>query len=183
MQPVTEDELKASATAPRVTKEGLEANISASYCFNVLRVLEAVNKVEVDNQIPLAPELGVLTFCVLVLNNGYTVTGHSACADPNNYNPDIGRRLAYEDAEKKIWPLMGYALKEEIYKNGDGTFLGRMKREANELNDKLSKAQAFLKTETFRGLDPKEKELLITQKGAMAEYHEILLERIANAEA
>ncbi len=178
MSTVTEAELKASAVAPRVTLGGLEANIRASYCFNVLHVLEAVNETHPNAQTPLLPELGVLTFCVLVLQNGYTVTGQSACADPANYNPDIGNRLATEDAKKKIWSLMGYALKEEIHKNGDGSFFGRMQREARELEDRLNKAIAFIGSDTFDNLSSVERDLLISQKNAMAEYHEILTQRI-----
>jgi hypothetical protein len=59
-------------------------------------------------------ELGLLTICVMVLDNGYTVLGKSACADPANFNEEIGRRLAREDAVRQIWPLMGYALKTKL---------------------------------------------------------------------
>lgn len=61
--------------------------------------------------------LRLLTFCVLVLRNGFTVTGESACASPENFNADIGRRIARENAINKIWPLMGYALKERLASN------------------------------------------------------------------
>ena len=60
--------------------------------------------------------LQLLTFCVLVLRNGFTVTGESACASPENFDADIGKRIARANAEQKIWPLMGYALKDQIYK-------------------------------------------------------------------
>ena len=56
----------------------------------------------------------MLTFCVLVLRNGYTVTGESACASHENFNADIGRRIARENAVNKIWPLMGYELKNRL---------------------------------------------------------------------
>jgi hypothetical protein len=63
---------------------------------------------------PLHPELGLLTFCVLVLKNGFTVTGHSACASPENFDAEIGRKIAFDNAVREIWPLMGYALKEKL---------------------------------------------------------------------
>jgi hypothetical protein len=63
--------------------------------------------------IPTGP-LALLTFCVLVLQNGFTVTGESACASPENYDAEIGRRIARENAVQKIWALMGYALKERL---------------------------------------------------------------------
>ena len=58
--------------------------------------------------------LNLLTFCVLVLRNGFTVTGESACASPENFDAEIGRKIARQNAEQKIWPLMGYALKERL---------------------------------------------------------------------
>ena len=32
------------------------------------------------------------------------------------FNAEIGQKIARENAERKIWPLMGYALKEEMMK-------------------------------------------------------------------
>jgi hypothetical protein len=51
----------------------------------------------------------------LVLRNGFTVTGESACASPENFDAGIGRKIARQNAEQKIWPLMGYALKQELH--------------------------------------------------------------------
>ena len=57
----------------------------------------------------------VLTVCVLTLMNGFTVTGESACASPENYNEEIGNKVAFENAREKIWALEGYLLKEKLY--------------------------------------------------------------------
>ena len=57
----------------------------------------------------------VLTVCVLTLQNGFTVTGESACASPENYNQQIGEDIAFTNARDKIWPLAGYALKQKLY--------------------------------------------------------------------
>ena len=57
----------------------------------------------------------VLTVCVLTLMNGFTVTGESACASPENYNEEIGNKVAFENAREKIWMLEGYLLKEKLY--------------------------------------------------------------------
>jgi len=56
-----------------------------------------------------------LTFCVLVLRNGFTVTGESACAHPENFDAELGRKVAREHAENQIWTLEGYALHQKIY--------------------------------------------------------------------
>lgn len=57
----------------------------------------------------------LLTICVLDLANGFTVTGESACAAPENYNIVIGEQIAYDMAKQKIWPLEGYLLRQQLY--------------------------------------------------------------------
>lgn len=59
----------------------------------------------------------VLTVCVLTLQNGFTVTGESACASPENYDEQIGQSIAYENAREKIWVLEGYLLKQRLYES------------------------------------------------------------------
>lgn len=57
-----------------------------------------------------------ITFCILTLENGFTVTGESACVDPKNFSSEIGNQIAYENAFNKIWKLEGYLLKEKLYR-------------------------------------------------------------------
>lgn len=58
-----------------------------------------------------------LTVCCLTLQNGFTVTGESACASPENFNQEIGERIAFENAKEKIWVLEGYLLKQRLFQN------------------------------------------------------------------
>ena len=58
--------------------------------------------------------MALLTFCVLVLRNGFTVTGESACASPENFDADLGRKIARANAVNKVWPLMGYELRSKL---------------------------------------------------------------------
>lgn len=58
--------------------------------------------------------LNCLTICVLVLRNGYTIVGKSACASPENFNAELGRKIAREDARRQIWALEGYALRNKL---------------------------------------------------------------------
>ena len=55
-----------------------------------------------------------VTVCCLILKNGFAVIGESACASPENFDEDIGRRLAFDNAREKIWQLEGYSLRNEI---------------------------------------------------------------------
>lgn len=59
-----------------------------------------------------------LTVCCMTLQNGFTVTGESAAASPENFDAEIGRKLAFEQARNKIWALEGYLLKQKLYVNG-----------------------------------------------------------------
>jgi hypothetical protein len=56
----------------------------------------------------------MLIVCALTLRNGFTVTGESACASPENFDEEIGRGIARRNAREKIWPLEGYRLKSEL---------------------------------------------------------------------
>lgn len=56
-----------------------------------------------------------LTVCCLTLINGFTVTGESACVSPENFDKELGEKIARENARDKIWMLEGYKLREELY--------------------------------------------------------------------
>lgn len=61
-----------------------------------------------------------LTVCCLTLRNGFTVTGESACASPENFNAELGRKIARGNARDKIWALEGYLLKQRLHEDGFG---------------------------------------------------------------
>lgn len=75
--------------------------------------LEKVNAVIVKEEYHRLTD--VLTVCVLTLLNGFTVTGESACASPENYNEELGNKIAKGNAMAKIWGLEGYLLKQKLY--------------------------------------------------------------------
>ena len=54
------------------------------------------------------------TVCLLTLANGYTVTGESACVSKENFDMEIGRKIARENARQKIWALEGYLLHQRM---------------------------------------------------------------------
>ena len=49
----------------------------------------------------------------------FTVVGKSACASPENFDSEIGAKIARNDAIEKIWPLEGYLLKDRLSQSGD----------------------------------------------------------------
>ena len=103
-------------TAARVTPTEIEANIVSEHYFTADD--GAQGAFAKDNKdfagIPVPDSLCFLTFCVLVLRNGFTVTGESACASPENFDAEIGRKIARDNAIQKIWPLMGYELRTKL---------------------------------------------------------------------
>lgn len=114
-----EQEIKAKGlTAPRVTSEDIDKNIISELYFTALDKNQAEELIKVNGDNPeinvIAQSLSALTLCVLVLRNGFTVTGESACASPENFDAAIGRKIARANAVNKVWPLMGYALKEKL---------------------------------------------------------------------
>ena len=112
---VTEEELEERAVARRVTLEDVKKAVLFEYYFTAAQGVRGAGYMQTKMQ-GRASSLEQLTICVLVLRNGFTVTGQSACADPANYQKDIGDRVARSDAENKIWPLLSYELKTEISK-------------------------------------------------------------------
>lgn len=111
-----EQEIQAKGlTAPRVTPPMIEANIASEHYFTAEQGAEAAAP-SYGDKYPQA--LGLLTFCVLVLRNGFTVTGESACASPENFDAELGRKIARQNAVSKVWPLLGFALKERLHAEG-----------------------------------------------------------------
>lgn len=116
-----EQEIQAKGkTAPRVTPDHIESLIVAENYFTaadgVLGAYKSNNDVYVGTMPndATAASHSLLTFCVLVLRNGFTVTGESACASPENFDAEIGRKIARDNAVQKIWMLEGYLLKQRL---------------------------------------------------------------------
>lgn len=91
-----EAEIQAKGlNAPRLTPTLIESKIKGTW---FLRVPDTT-----------------MTLCVLTLENGFQVTGESAAASPENFDADIGAKIAFENARQKIWQLEGYRLKQELF--------------------------------------------------------------------
>lgn len=103
-----EQEIQAKGlTAPRITPNEVENNIASEFTFTVGNAARALN-------CPASGSVDLLTICVLTLRNGFTVTGESACASPENFDADVGKKIARQAAVNKVWPLMGYELRSKL---------------------------------------------------------------------
>ena len=111
-----EQEIQAKGkTAPRVTPADIEANIASEHYFTAEDGVGRANKGQTSNGGKNPAPLSLLTFCVLVLRNGFTVTGESSCASPENFDAEIGRKISRQNAVAKIWPLLGFSLKQKLH--------------------------------------------------------------------
>lgn len=155
-----EQEIQAKGKiAPRIKPEDIEANIVSEIYFTAdegFAGAEAAGNGEHQKIGYLAPAgaLRLLTFCVLVLRNGFTVTGESACASPENFDAEIGRKIARQNAVQKIWPLMGYELR---------TLLALSNGEPGEFSHGDLVLHVY-KEEDLEGLTPQEREALLDGK-------------------
>ena len=110
-QQIEEEIQDKGLTAPRLTPDYIDSKIKHVEYILPRDVCKRDNGVEVfDAPLPLQ----TLTFCIITLENGFTVTGESACASPENFDAEIGKKIAYDNAREKIWLLEGYLLKEKL---------------------------------------------------------------------
>lgn len=113
----TSDAAAAAVTkGERITIDQLRDQIAGVMYFGPMDVIGAA-RFELPNAADtrdLYPALELLTICVLVLRNGFTVVGKSACADPSNFDAELGRKLARDDAEHQAWGYLGFRLRDKL---------------------------------------------------------------------
>ena len=116
-QQIEKEIVAKGKTAPRITSDHIENIIMSESYFTAHDGWVGANihkntgeAIELDD----LNQLKLLTFCVLVLAIGFPVTGESACASPENFDEEIGRKIARQNAVNKIWMLEGYLLKEKL---------------------------------------------------------------------
>jgi Phage protein (N4 Gp49/phage Sf6 gene 66) family len=100
-------EAAVHAVAPRVTLADIEGAIAARHDTTADIALQVV---AIQENAPLR----LLSICILVMTNGFTIIGKSAPASPANFNAEFGKKLAYEDCIRQLWPLMGFALRDRL---------------------------------------------------------------------
>jgi len=113
---VTENASASVAIAPRISKEFIESQIAVKGWFQISDALVDDQR-NIDHGIGFTPDdvhhvFDHHTVCVLTTKAGFTVIGHSAPASPENFNEELGRQLAYENAFRQLWPLFAFAMLE-----------------------------------------------------------------------
>lgn len=103
----TEDFSAKGATHPRVSLNDIKGAIAAENYFLAGQALDALGQPSLESH-------DLLTICLVTMKNGFTIIGKSAPASPENFDVVKGQTLAYEDAVRQIWPLMGFALRDRL---------------------------------------------------------------------
>lgn len=103
----SDQEAAAVATGPRVTYDDLKASTAAVAFLNAGDAAIRCGQ-------EATPSMHLLTLCILTTTNGFTVVGKSACAYPENYDAELGRKLAQEDAERQLWAFLGFELRSRL---------------------------------------------------------------------
>lgn len=111
-----EEIVRKGKTAPRLTPQLIDDQIASEVWGRASELFDQ----------PHSEALKCLTVCVITLKNGFTLIGKSACASPENFDAELGGKIAREDARKQIWALEGYALKNALCGRApfNGAFFG-----------------------------------------------------------
>lgn len=144
------------SNAPRVTEADIESRI-------------------VSTEFHILPNT-TTTVCILTLDNGWTETGISACVSSENFDKAEGEKWSRLQAFNKLWPLMGFLLKDHLYRNGS-TFLSRLVAERDQCTDRLERLNTFINSEAFNGLDQEAQSDLRLQSDVMTQLGFILSKR------
>jgi hypothetical protein len=112
-QDIEREILAKKLTAARVTPADIEATIVGEHYHSPS-----------DYTIGCGANIGTFdaekikrhTFCILTLENGFTVVGvNEGPVSAANFDRDLGRKMARQKAVDQIWPLMGYALRTRLH--------------------------------------------------------------------
>ncbi len=113
-----EREIQAKGlTALRGTSSEIEAEISGEFYYHLGQTEPYRSSAKNPFTESQFQAISCLTICAIVLRNGFTVTGESACVSPDNFDAELGRRIARQNAVQKIWPLLGFRLRDELAAN------------------------------------------------------------------
>lgn len=160
------------------------------------RNIRRIDKSELEALIDGEPRYyctGTLTVCYLTLKCGIILTGTSGCLNPDDFDPDIGQRISYENAFSQLWQLEGYArlrvfvdgLEKADVANpidGEEPWHMRLRFEHDQLVERLDKLDTFVNTESFNDLSEEARNALDAQRLLMGQYREILQYRLETSE-
>lgn len=88
---------------------------------------------------------GRTTVCQITLDNDFTVEDSSACVCADNYDAEIGERIAYENTLNEVWKVLGFRLADRLHQAKMRKSRGAKYRDA---------ASGFYVTKEYAKLNP-----------------------------
>lgn len=122
-KPLSSEEIERmsaeNAVAPRISLTDIESNIMGVFYQTGDHLLDHADiRVDSYSDQDLYDRARLMTVCTIILKNGFMVIGHSTPASMENYSFDLGKKFAYDQAFRQIYPLMGFLLKTRQYEGG-----------------------------------------------------------------
>ena len=107
---INDDPMAAARDSLRVTDDASKAVQKTPHRATLDSIIAKIRHVDYEN-----PERHPhMTIAVVTMQNGFIIIGKSAPADPKNFDETLGKKFAYEDAVRQIWPFEGYLLREKL---------------------------------------------------------------------
>jgi hypothetical protein len=112
------DAAAVAKTPNRVSLADIEAEIAFETTFTIAEALDGISLLPNGN-VPgqagvVFTNLRAMTVCIVTTHSGFTVIGKSAPADPLNFDAELGKKYAREDAIRQLWPFMGFTLSQKL---------------------------------------------------------------------
>jgi len=88
----------------RVTEKQVSEAIKAVAYINMDAAVQGQNLIDEDS----LDDLKRMTQCIIVMQNGFIVTGESVCVDLADFDSELGQEYAYKAALDKVYTVLGY---------------------------------------------------------------------------
>lgn len=122
-----EQEIQAKGlTASRLTPQDIEDSIAEEHYFTAFD--GAVGAMPVNAPLGhISRDLKLVTICALVLKNGHRIVGvNTGPVSAENFDKELGQKLARQNAIDQLWPLLGFQLRDKLWQEREKqrTFAG-----------------------------------------------------------
>lgn len=158
----------------------IESEIQAKG-LNAPRLTPADIDAAIDSETYTFLPSGRVTICEMTLKNGFVVLGESSCISKENFDAEIGKKIAYQNAREKIWQLEGYLLRQRLHDeefSQQTTPQQRVLLEKHDLDEKIEKLSAFLSKPKPDFVSEAQWGLMSLQIHHMKHYQEVLRDRL-----
>lgn len=98
----------------RVTLDYMKSEIQQIYYISGTSIARHADFTDYKSKALNEGDLQVMTLCMIMMRNGFMVFGKSSPISPQNFDQALGRKFAYEDAVRQLWPLFAFGHKQAV---------------------------------------------------------------------